>query len=365
MKKIKIAIVVSHPIQHFCPMYASWAKNESIKLKVFFASNIGLVSYQDPNFGKEIKWNNLYLDDFDHCFLNGNNPLDVDKNLDALCLEQELNSFSPNLVIQYGWVYKFNYRLRNWLKKNDVKSAYISDTENRNNESLFIRFLKRLIAKSYFKNIDLFLSVGDANEEYYISNGVPKNNILRMNFSIDVKNFDKYFSNRVFHRLEFRNLRNIHHSDIVLSVVGKLIERKNHIHLIKALQVIEKSNPEIKMHLLIVGSGPTKQLLQNESSQLKNNTVHFLGFVDPIQLPIVYAASDIYIHPSIFEPHSLAVSEAIYMGLPIILSSTSGSYGPTDDVRIGVNGDMYVFGNIQCLVNCILKLVQSEKLTRH
>jgi hypothetical protein len=124
-------------------MYASWAKNERLNLKVFFASNIGSVAYQDSNFGQEIKWDNLYLDDFDHCFLNGNITLEVNKNLDAPNLDHELNNFKPDLVIQYGRVYKFNQRLRKWLGENNVKSGYISDTENRNKEF----FLKRLNGK--------------------------------------------------------------------------------------------------------------------------------------------------------------------------------------------------------------------------
>jgi glycosyltransferase involved in cell wall biosynthesis len=364
MNTINIAIVVSHPIQHFCPMYASWARNKDIKLKVFFASNIGLFAYQDPHFSKEIKWENLYLEDFDHIFLNGYNSFPVDKHLDAPNLEQELNKFKPDLVIQYGRIYKFNRRLRKWLRNNNVISGYISDSENRNKEFRYKRFVKKFIMSSYFKKIDLFLSVGDANEDYYISNGVPKENILRMNFSIDIKNFDKHFAIKEFYRSEFRNSFEISQSDIVLSVVGKLVEWKSQIHLIKALQIIEKSNPELKFHLLIAGSGPTENLLKIEASRLKNNTAHFLGFVDPIQLPKVYAASDIYIHPSLFEPHSLAVSEAIYMGLPVIISSTSGSYGPMDDVRIGLNGEKYSFGEIQSLVNYILKLSQSEKLRK-
>lgn len=65
---------MSHPIQHFCPMYASWASIEGIDLKVFFGSNLGAVKYVDPNFGKEIVWSNLYLDEFKHEFLNIINP---------------------------------------------------------------------------------------------------------------------------------------------------------------------------------------------------------------------------------------------------------------------------------------------------
>ena len=174
--------------------------------------------------------------------------------------------------------------------------------------------------------------------------------------------FDIYFKQIDVHRSEFRNLRDIKETDIVISVVGKLVEWKNQIHIIQALQILETINPNLRFHLLIAGSGPCERKLREASVNLKQNKVHFLGFVNPTQLPIIYVSSDIYIHPSKFEPHSLAVSEAIYMGLPVILSSSSGSYGPTDDVRIGINGEKYAFGEIQSLVANILKLSNSQEI---
>jgi glycosyltransferase involved in cell wall biosynthesis len=183
-----------------------------------------------------------------------------------------------------------------------------------------------------------------------------------MNFSIDINHFDIYFKQIDVHRSEFRNLRDIKETDIVISVVGKLVEWKNQIHILQALQILETINPNLRFHLLIAGSGPCERKLREASLNLKHNKVYFLGFVNPTQLPIIYVSSDIYIHPSKFEPHSLAVSEAIYMGLPVILSSTSGSYGPTDDVRIGINGEKYAFGEIQSLVANILKLSNSQEI---
>src|ERR1017187_5570812 len=96
--KTRIGIVVSHPIQHFCPQYVSFAENKNITLKVFFGSALGYRKYVDLNFKKEIAWGNLNLDKFDHVFLNGEEVIQADKNLDAKNLEkhdqtcQDLNS---------------------------------------------------------------------------------------------------------------------------------------------------------------------------------------------------------------------------------------------------------------------------------
>ena len=35
---VRLTIVISHPIQYFCPQYSSWSRIEGIDLCVFFAS---------------------------------------------------------------------------------------------------------------------------------------------------------------------------------------------------------------------------------------------------------------------------------------------------------------------------------------
>jgi glycosyltransferase involved in cell wall biosynthesis len=362
---MKIAIVVSHPIQHFCPMYASWAKNPNTQLKVFFASNLGVKAYQDVNFDKEIKWGNLYLDEFNHVFLNNARTLKIEKKLDAPMLEFELNQFQPDFVIQYGYYYKLNQRLRKWAFKNKVKVGYISDSENRHKENILKRAVKQIVLPIYFKKIDVFLSVGDANEEYYKSLGVKRQNLLRMNFSINIKVFDEKFLLKETLRANLRSDLKIGADDLVISVVGKLVKWKNQIDLVNLLLLLENESNWPRVHLIIAGSGPCENEIMIKAKGLSRHRVHYLGFIDPDKLPEVYSATDIYIHPSEYEPHSLAVSEAIYMGLPVIVSHTSGSYGDTDDVRIGQNGYVFKLGDLHDLKSQILKLLNPEARKEH
>jgi len=88
--RLKIALIVSHPIQHFCPQYASFGMDKPIEFKVYFASALGKEKYYDVNFKMEIAWSNLYLDQFDHHFLNGDQVLQSNRKLDAPSLEMEL-----------------------------------------------------------------------------------------------------------------------------------------------------------------------------------------------------------------------------------------------------------------------------------
>ena len=98
--------------------------------------------------------------------------------------------------------------------------------------------------------------------------------------------------------------------------------------------------------------------------QLLFSKVFFTGFVTIEELPAYYASSDIYVHPAEIEPHSIAVSEAIFMGLPVIISDRCGSYGPSDDVQENKNGFVYKFGDVFELSEKIKCLAGNQSL-RH
>lgn len=356
----KMAVVISHPVQHFCPMYASWAKIEGVQLKVFFGSNLGAVKYIDPNFKKEISWNNLYLDEFDHEFLNGETTLQSTPELDAVNLDERLNAFSPNLVVYYGYFHKLAKRARNWALKHKVKTAYISDAEHRQKRPLWKEILKFPYLYFFYKKVNYFLTVGNANESYYKFYGVPKIKMHRMMFAIDIRSFDKAFEKKEYLRNSFRERCSIKSGDVAISVVGKLVHWKSQDDLIKLLYSLEKSYPNKTFHLLIAGSGQMEDEWKELAKNLTNNKVHFLGFVNPTDLPQIYAASDVYIHPAKIEPHSLSISEAIYMGCPVIVAHTSGSWGENDDVQINKNGFVYQQGNIAALQQCLLSILISD-----
>jgi glycosyltransferase involved in cell wall biosynthesis len=358
--KIKIALVVSHPIQHFCPQYVSFAENKNIVFKVFFASRLGLEKYVDVNFRQEISWGNLQIEKFDHEFLNGAAVIQSDKHIDAPSLDNALNIYQPHLVITYGYYQKLQRRAHRWASKNNTALAYISDSELRQKRSRLKETIKYLFLRKYFASIQYFFTVGDANEAFYANYGVPAKKMVRMHFPIDVKMYEKSWLAKAELRNSVRLKYDILHNDVVLTVVGKLVAWKNQDHIIDALQLLE--NEGNRFHLFIIGSGEMRKIWEDKAASLKTGRIHFTGFVNIDELPAYYAATDIYIHPASIEPHSIAVSEAIYMGCPVIISDTCGSYGDYDDVQKNNNGYVFQFGNIEQLAKKIKQLAENSVL---
>lgn len=360
--KLKIAIVISHPIQHFCPQYVSFAENKDIECKVFFASSLGYKKYVDLNFKKEISWSNLNLDQFDHHFLNGDALIQPDKNLDAITLEKELNNYKPALIFTYGYFQKLQRRTYRWAVKNKIPLAFISDSELRHKRNALKELMKSVYLRRYFSKIDYFLSVGNANEEYYQKYGVPAEKIIRMHYPIDFAAYKNSHLQKEALRNKIRRQYNIGENEVAISVVGKLVKWKNQDHIIEAMKLLEREG--IYLHLFILGSGEMKENWEQKAKELKNSKVYFTGFVNIEELPSYYAASDMYIHPASVEPHSVAISEAIIMGCPVILSNRCGSYGKGDDVQEGKNGFVFEFGNITDLAQKMKTLTADENMRK-
>jgi glycosyltransferase involved in cell wall biosynthesis len=296
---------------------------------------------------------------FNHVFANGDQVITSDKNLDAPRLDALLDEFKPDLIIVYGYFQKYQRRAHRWALKNKVKLAYISDSELRHSRSRLKEWAKYFFIKRYFSGIDYFLTVGDANEAFYKHYSVPPTKMINMHFPINISDFEKSYSNKAQLNALIRNEYKIGSNDLVLSVVGKLVTWKSQGHIIDALKLLESEG--VYVHLFILGSGDTIENLKQSAQLLKQSVVHFPGFVTPEKITAYYAATDIYVHPAFLEPHSIAISEAIYMGCPVVLSDRCGSYGKNDDVQESRNGYVYQFGKIDQLANRIKFLATNHK----
>ncbi|MEZ8916196.1 glycosyltransferase family 4 protein [Vibrio lentus] len=95
--------------------------------------------------------------------------------------------------------------------------------------------------------------------------------------------------------------------------VGRVSEEKNLTFL------IEQFNENGKT-LTIAGDGP----LLCELKLLASQNISFLGYVDNEQLSAVYKEHDVFILPSSSEPWGLVVDEALWFGLPVVVSENVG-----------------------------------------
>ena len=344
----KVAIIQTHPIQHFCPQFASFSNLTNIDLLVIFETKHGLETYFDKQFNKEIKWEGIDLDRFPHLFIENDEITNI------------LNKNNPDVVIVYGYHKKVQKKSYNWAIKNNKKIFYISDTEEHQKRNSFKVLIKKILLRKYFKHIDVFLSVGDANEDYYKSMGVSKKKIVRMFFPVDTQSLENAKKSNAVNNLK-KNYE-IPENTFVITCIGKLVHWKSQQDIIFLLKKLEDNG--INAVGILIGSGPDYELLKNLSRKLEKNKIIFTEFIQPHEIFKILSISDVYIHPAKKEPHSLAISEAIYLGLPVIVSDRCGSYGPNDDVQPGVNGFVYPYGDIDILYKYVKFFINNPSLKK-
>lgn len=93
------------------------------------------------------------------------------------------------------------------------------------------------------------------------------------------------------------------------------------------------------IYLLIVGDGEEKPFLERWAHKLKlDNHVIFTGSIPNENMPEYYAASDIFVTASTNDMMSMAVSEAVSCGLPVVIKRDKDNPPYITD---GVNGFIY------------------------
>jgi len=358
-RPFRVAVVASHPIQHFCPQYTSWAKLPAVDLKVFFASDRGLSAYEDEGFGRVVQWQGMHLD-FPCEFLPGAEGKTVGSRLDSVDLDERLAAFSPDALVVYGYSQKLQRRAAGWGKSAGVAVLMVSDSELRASRNWPTRMVKAGVLPRLFRGVRLFLTVGDANEAYYRHYGVRDDRLVRGCIPIDVCHYDRVVARRQESRSRLRTELEIPAHHAVVLMVGKLILRKRHADLVRFSNAVQDHRDDVTV--VFAGTGEEEASLRTLARRTGAGGVLFAGFVSPERLAEYYCAADVYVHCSENEPHAVAVTEAVYCGLPVILSDRCGSYGPTDDVQPGLNGFVYRCGDVPDLSRRIMRLFDDESL---
>lgn len=129
---------------------------------------------------------------------------------------------------------------------------------------------------------------------------------------------------RELYRREIRSMYSIPDDAFVPLFVGSGFERKGLKFLLKAVECIRKP-----LTVLIAGKGSEKKY----KHFIKKQRIIFCGPQKEIQK--YYAASDIFVFPTIYEPFGNVHLEALASGLPVI---TTGLSGAAEIIKDGFHG---------------------------
>ncbi len=116
-------------------------------------------------------------------------------------------------------------------------------------------------------------------------------------------------------------------ADCALSFAGSGWERKGLRHAVAALEILRAEGTKPAPVLLVAGRGDAKKY--------RATGTRFLGPVS--DMPALYAAADVFVLPTLYDPFSNACLEALAAGLPVVTTRANG-FG--EIITPGVHGEV-------------------------
>ncbi|HMM42812.1 MAG TPA: glycosyltransferase family 1 protein, partial [Thermomicrobiales bacterium] len=142
----------------------------------------------------------------------------------------------------------------------------------------------------------------------------------------------------------------------VLLFLGTLQPRKNLETLLKAYA---RTAGETGWQLVVAGAAGWQHepifALARELGVAQ--TVRFIGFVPPEELPIWYNAADAFVYPSLYEGFGLPLLEAMACGTPVVASET-----PALREVVGNAGLVVGPRDVPALAQALLQLARAPEL---
>lgn len=349
---VRIAVVVSHPIQYFAPWHRGVAMLDGVNLKVFFCTRSGANEYFDVDFGTKIKWDVPLLEGYDWEFLPKSEEIKSTGffAVDNPRVGEALSRFAPDVVIVHGYASRTMWRVARWCRKNRVALMLYSDSNATNKRSAWKRLIKEIVVRYFYGYVSAALTSGDNNREYHRSYGVKDERLLQCTMPIDT---ERMLATPGL-RTEFRSRHGIPQGAFVVAFSGKLTPLKCVDHLLKA--VLDCTASGRRVWALLIGDGPERQRLETFVRENGMKNVIFTGFVNQSSIGECYRAADVIVLMSIREAKGLVIPEAGCFGCPAIVSDRVGSIGSNDSAQPGVNALVYPWGDIEALAGCIARL---------
>jgi glycosyltransferase involved in cell wall biosynthesis len=364
-RKVRLAYLVSHPIQYQAPLLRRIALEPTIDLTVLFGSDFSVRGYKDQGFGVEVAWDTPLLEGYRSEFLRplrdagGVSPFTPISRGVYRRLQQ--NDGSPAFDALWVHGYASVNALQAIVAANALGIPVLLRAESWLADR--VRSSWRLALKSaFFKllghGIAAVLPIGAENAAYwtyYFGNSVPQ---FLMPYAVDNEYFARLAEIAVPREQELRAELGLSPGRPVILFASKLQQRKHADHLLEAYRSFIEDRPTLnRPYLVIVGDGEQRAQLEVQALQLGLEDVRFAGFRNQSELPRFFQLADVFVLPSRHEPWGLIVNEAMASGCPVIVSTDVGCHA--DLISDGVEGCVFPVGNIAALTQAMHRVFSS------
>ncbi len=352
-KKIRVAYLVTHPIQYQAPLLRMIAADRDIHLKAFFASDFSARAFHDPEFGRAVEWDVPLLEGYDSEVLPAwpGTRYPDDAYFDAWRpfsrgLRHRLRDGRFDALWIHGYARLPHIAAMLAARSAGVRVLLRDETNAIGQARSGVRAgAKRALFGLIDRLVDRYLTIGALNEAHYRDLGIDPAKFTPMGYAVDNAWFQARIGEAAADREALRQSLGIAPGRPIALFAAKLIGRKAPLDLVEAFAVATR---EIDAVLLMAGDGELHTRVAARVAELgAAGRIRLLGFQPQRRLAALYDLCDLFVLPSARETWGLVVNEVMNAARPVIASDRVGS--ARDLVCDGINGFVYPFGDIAAL----------------
>lgn len=188
-KTFKLAILNSHPIQYFAPLYRRLTQEPRLDLTVYFCSRQGLETYFDPGFDKAVQWDIPLLEGYHHQFLPNLRRQDRVGGFFSLinpALVSELHRQRYDALLVHGHNYLSTFVGILAAKAFGTAVFMRAETHLLLKRSPLKRALRRPVMQFFYNHlVDRCLPIGTRNREFYLVHNVETERLFDVPYVVD------------------------------------------------------------------------------------------------------------------------------------------------------------------------------------
>ncbi len=211
-------------------------------------------------------------------------------------------------------------------------------------------------AVKYANRADCVITPTESVKEIIKTWGVTNKNIISIPSGVEEDFYQDADRNKI------RNKYGIKENEILLLLVSRLTAEKNIKFLFRSLtSILSQRERRNLVKFLVVGGGylvPKLKSMARENGL--ENKIIFAGVIGKEELKNYYAAGDIFVYASKSETQGMIVSEAMYMGLPVVAVDATGS---KDLIENNVNGFLVPEKEDE-FTKTVMKLIKDAELRK-
>lgn len=350
---MKLAILTTHPIQYYAPVFKILHERGHIQIMVFYTWGEKVRQKYDPGFDAVISWDIPVLEGYPYTWVRNTSPDPGTHHYRGIInpdLTRQVQDWQADALLVFGWAWQGHLKALRFFKGR-IPIYFRGDSTLLDESGGTKSIIKSIFLRWVYRHVDHAFYTGSNNQAYYQKYGLRD---WQLSFAPHAVDNDRFGADRHLEANALRQQLSLSEGDILILFAGKLEQKKSPELLLDVFLTLKRPG----VHLLFTGNGVMETQLK--AAAPAGSGIHFMDFCNQSRMPVLYQACDLFCLPSKGpgESWGLAVNEAMACGKAVLVSDKVGC--AADLIENDYNGRIFNSGNKEALLGCLAALTTSR-----